>query len=186
MEIAPKEGFYDYKNKYQAGSTVETCPAALSPEKTKEIQDIAVRAFQALGLKTYTRFDFMMDENDTPWLTDLNPRVTATIIIYAGAGMNFPYLRVKQLLGESMPKVNLQYGTKLVRKYTKSSGCRPNPDHRHDSERLCRGCSGVSGCRNEWASFKADRDGRGNQNHCTESGQVSCVSAYIDGSIFLV
>ena len=53
-------------------------------------------------------FDFMLDENDTPWLTDLNPRVTATIILYAGAGMNFPYLRVKQLLGETLPKVDLQ------------------------------------------------------------------------------
>ena len=26
IEIAPVEGFYDYKNKYKAGSTVETCP----------------------------------------------------------------------------------------------------------------------------------------------------------------
>ena len=60
---------------------------------------------------------FMLDENDTPWLTDLNPRVTATIILYAGAGMNFPYLRIKQLLGEELPKIELKYGTKLVRKY---------------------------------------------------------------------
>ena len=37
IEIAPLEGFYDYKNKYQAGSAVETCPAVLSEEKTKEI-----------------------------------------------------------------------------------------------------------------------------------------------------
>ena len=33
IEIAPLNGFYDYKNKYQAGSTVETCPADLSPER---------------------------------------------------------------------------------------------------------------------------------------------------------
>lgn len=59
----------------------------------------------------------MLDENDTPWLTDFNPRVTATIILYAGAGMNFPYLRVKQLLGEELPEVELKYGTQLVRKY---------------------------------------------------------------------
>ena len=29
IEIAPKEGFYDYKNKYQAGAAVETCPAEI-------------------------------------------------------------------------------------------------------------------------------------------------------------
>lgn len=62
-------------------------------------------------------FDFMLDENGKPWLTDLNPRVTATIIIYAGAGLNLPYLRIKQLLGEELPQVDIQYGTKLVRKY---------------------------------------------------------------------
>ena len=59
----------------------------------------------------------MMDENDKPWLTDLNPRVTATVILYAGAGLNLPYLRVKHLLGEDLPSVDVEYGTRLVRKY---------------------------------------------------------------------
>lgn len=62
-------------------------------------------------------FDFMLDENGKPWLTDLNPRVTATIILYLGAGLNLPYLRVKQLLGEPLPNIDIKYGTKLVRKY---------------------------------------------------------------------
>lgn len=62
-------------------------------------------------------FDFMLDENGKPWLTDLNPRVTATIILYLGAGLNLPYLRIKQLLREPLPKIELKYGTKLVRKY---------------------------------------------------------------------
>lgn len=38
IEIAPIEGFYDYTNKYKAGSTVETCPAVLTEEQTKEMQ----------------------------------------------------------------------------------------------------------------------------------------------------
>jgi carbamoyl-phosphate synthase large subunit len=62
-------------------------------------------------------FDFMLDGNDDPWLTDLNPRVTATIILYAGAGLNLPYLRIKQLLGEKLPNITIKYGTKLIRKY---------------------------------------------------------------------
>ena len=62
-------------------------------------------------------FDFMLDENGKPWLTDLNPRVTATIVIYAGAGLNLPYLRIKQLLGETLPDIDIKYGTKLMRKY---------------------------------------------------------------------
>ncbi|MBR4778058.1 MAG: D-alanine--D-alanine ligase [Lachnospiraceae bacterium] len=62
VEIAPKEGFYDYKNKYQEGSTIETCPAEITDEQTKTIQEIALKAYNALGIKTYARMDFMMDE----------------------------------------------------------------------------------------------------------------------------
>ena len=61
IEIAPKQGFYDYKNKYQAGSTVETCPAELDKETTEGIQRTAEKAFEALRLKNYARFDFMLD-----------------------------------------------------------------------------------------------------------------------------
>lgn len=70
-----------------------------------------------LNLDGNIGFDFMLDENDVPWLCDLNPRVTATIILYAGAGLNLPYFRVKQLLGEELPRIELKYGTKLLRKY---------------------------------------------------------------------
>lgn len=83
VEIAPKEGFYDYKNKYQAGSTVETCPAELSEEKTKQMQEIAVRAYHVLGIKTYVRVDFMMDEAGNLYCLEGNtlPGMTPTSLI---------------------------------------------------------------------------------------------------------
>lgn len=61
IEIAPKVGFYDYKNKYQAGATVETCPALLDEATTKAMQKTAEDAYRALRLTSYARFDFMMD-----------------------------------------------------------------------------------------------------------------------------
>lgn len=64
IEIAPLQGFYDYKNKYQPGSTVETCPAELSKELTEEMQHYAEMAFKALGMRSYARMDFMMDAAD--------------------------------------------------------------------------------------------------------------------------
>lgn len=72
---------------------------------------------EKLNLDGNIGFDFMLDENGKPWLTDLNPRITATIILYLGAGLNLPYLRIKQLLGENLPKVEVKLGTKLIRKY---------------------------------------------------------------------
>lgn len=62
VEIAPLNGFYDYKNKYQPGATVETCPANIDEDLTKRMQDCAVKGFNALRLSNYARLDFMLDE----------------------------------------------------------------------------------------------------------------------------
>ena len=109
------------KTLYIAGRRNTTSSLSIAQTSVVEKKDSAYKLCEdivrELNLDGNIGFDFMLDKNDTPWLTDLNPRVTATIILYAGAGMNFPYLRVKQLLGEELPKINLKYGTKLVRKY---------------------------------------------------------------------
>ena len=60
IEIAPVEGFYDYKNKYKAGSAVETCPAELPEDMTKRMQHYAEEVFRVLGLETYARMDFLI------------------------------------------------------------------------------------------------------------------------------
>lgn len=98
IEIAPKVGFYDYKNKYQAGSTVETCPAEISEEKTREIQEAAEKAFQVLRLKAYARMDFMMAEEDgSIYCLEANtlPGMTPTSLLpqeAAAIGMDFEAL----------------------------------------------------------------------------------------------
>lgn len=86
-------------------------------EKKEDAYNLCRTIVKELKLDGNIGFDFMLDDEDNPWLTDLNPRVTATIILYAGAGLNLPYLRIKQILGEQMPEINIQYGTMLMRKY---------------------------------------------------------------------
>ncbi len=83
IEIAPISGFYDYKNKYQAGSAVETCPAHLSERKTKELQHLAERVFQVLRLKNYARMDFMMNEEEEIFCLEANtlPGMTPTSLL---------------------------------------------------------------------------------------------------------
>ena len=83
IEIAPISGFYDYKNKYQAGSTVETCPAVLSERKTKELQHMAERVFRVLRLKSYARMDFMMNEEEEIFCLEANtlPGMTPTSLL---------------------------------------------------------------------------------------------------------
>lgn len=83
IEIAPKEGFYDYKNKYQAGSTVETCPADIPGEKAREMQMWAEKAYQALRLKNYARMDFMMNAAGEMFCLEANtlPGMTPTSLL---------------------------------------------------------------------------------------------------------
>lgn len=97
IEIEPKEGFYDYKNKYQAGSAIETCPALLSEEKTLEMQGYAEKAFRILRLKNYARMDFMMDQEGKMYCLEANtlPGMTPTSLLpqeAAAAGISFAAL----------------------------------------------------------------------------------------------
>lgn len=72
IEIIPKTGFYDYKNKYQAGATDEICPANLTKKQAEEIGDIALRAHNALGLGMYSRLDFLMDDDGSFFCLEAN------------------------------------------------------------------------------------------------------------------
>lgn len=97
IEIAPLTGFYDYKNKYQAGSTVETCPADLEEEITLRMQKAAEDVFTALRLKTYARMDFILNENNEIFCLEANtlPGMTPTSLLPQEAkanGMDFETL----------------------------------------------------------------------------------------------
>lgn len=94
VEIAPREGFYDYKNKYQAGATVETCPADLPEDVTHRVQKLAEKAYRVLRIKTYARIDIMMDEHGELYCLEANtlPGMTPTSLIpqeAAAVGVDF-------------------------------------------------------------------------------------------------
>lgn len=83
VEIIPKCGFYDYKNKYQSGATEELCPAPLTAEQTEAVYDATARGFDALRLEGYARFDYILDANDRAWCLEANtlPGMTPTSLL---------------------------------------------------------------------------------------------------------
>ncbi len=95
IEIAPVNGFYDYKNKYQAGSTVETCPADLPEHLSARIQKHAEDACLCVGIKSYARVDFMLDEQSgADYALEINtlPGMTPTSLMpqeAAALGMSY-------------------------------------------------------------------------------------------------
>ncbi len=102
IEIAPIEGFYDYKNKYSAGATIETCPADIPADRQEEMQKMAILGAEALGINGYSRLDFIMDGEGVIYCLEANtlPGMTPYSLVpqeAAAAGMDFPTLCEKLL-----------------------------------------------------------------------------------------
>ena len=94
VEIIPLTGFYDYENKYQAGMTKELCPAPLTDAQRTALEEAARKGFEALRLRGYGRFDFILDENDVPWCLEANtlPGMTPTSLLpQAADAAGIPY-----------------------------------------------------------------------------------------------
>lgn len=94
IEIIPKSGFYDYKNKYQPGMTKELCPAPLTPAETELVQGLAEDVFRALRLEGYGRVDFILDRSGVCYCLEANtlPGMTPTSLIpRMGAAMGMDY-----------------------------------------------------------------------------------------------
>ncbi len=109
IEIAPKIGFYDYANKYKAGSAVETCPAELDEAKTKQMQFYAEEVARVIGLDTYSRSDFIMNENGDIFCLEANtlPGMTPTSLLPQEAaviGINYNQL-CEKLIEISLAKI---------------------------------------------------------------------------------
>ena len=82
-----------------------------------EAYEIAKKVIKALRLSGNADLDFKYDEDGHPVLMEINPRIAATMQIFKEGGINFPYLRIKQLLGEELPKLEIKYGIKMKRRY---------------------------------------------------------------------
>lgn len=105
IEIVPKQGFYDYKNKYQAGFTEEICPADIDAETAERMGETALKVCRVLSLGAYARIDFMLDEtgfycleaNTLPGMTPLSllPQEAAA------AGMDF-FALLETIIKESL------------------------------------------------------------------------------------
>ena len=83
IEIIPKQGFYDYENKYQPGAAEEVCPAPIPAEWEQRIAEAALTVFHAVGLSVYARADFIVTADGTPYFLEINtlPGMTPTSLV---------------------------------------------------------------------------------------------------------
>lgn len=76
IHICPRSGFYDMNNKYPslyggAGSDY-ICPADISEEETKAVQQAALAAYNALNVEVYGRVDVLLTDDGKPYVLEIN------------------------------------------------------------------------------------------------------------------
>ncbi len=109
IEIIPESGFYDYQSKYTSGAT----KYVVSPEMDKEteiiIKELAVNAYNALYCCGAARVDFILNEENNPYILEINtiPGMTETSLLPKAAkkaGISFENLVEKILLQATLHK----------------------------------------------------------------------------------
>ena len=105
--------FYDYAAKYQADTTVYTCPSGLTEEKEADLAELALEAFEAVAGTGWGRVDFMQDKLGKFYLLEANtvPGMTEKSLVPMAAkqaGLTFAQLSL-----EILDTADIELGEKL-------------------------------------------------------------------------
>lgn len=103
IEIEVSKDFYNFDNKYPflnpkaGGSANHTCPAKISDELTRRVQEVAIAAARAIDLETYCRVDVLLTDAGEPFVLEINtiPGMTQVSLLpeaAAAAGISYAEL----------------------------------------------------------------------------------------------
>jgi D-alanine-D-alanine ligase len=113
IEIIAPGGNYDYEHKYFSDDTQYICPAVISEQLSDQMRAMSEQAFIALRCEGWARADIMLDEQNQPWLIEINtsPGMTGHSLVPMAAkasGMSFEQLCV-HILSQARCKVGLSH-----------------------------------------------------------------------------
>lgn len=117
VDLLASNGKILYMGYRESNVNLHSIPQVATLSENREAYEIAEKVVAALKLDGNADLDFKCDAEGNPVLMEVNPRIAATMKIFAEGGMNLPYLRIKQLLGEELHIVELKYGIKMKRRY---------------------------------------------------------------------
>ncbi len=117
VDLIADEGKILYMAYRESTVNLHSIPQAGELKDNPEAYEIAEDVIEALNLTGSADLDFKNDAEGHPVLMEINPRIAATMRIFKEGGLNLPYLRIKQLLNEELPKISVKYGVKMKRRY---------------------------------------------------------------------
>ena len=87
----------------RAGATEEICPGRLTEEQAREMGEMAVTVHEGLGLRTYSRSDFMLGDDGQIYFIEVNilPGMTPTSLVPQEAeAVGISYTELCQMIVE--------------------------------------------------------------------------------------
>ncbi len=99
-EIRYQSAFYDYETKYTPGLAELDVPASLDPGTQETVQELAVKAYKALGVRGMARVDFFLGADGELFVNELNtlPGFTPTSMfprLWEASGLRYPELLLR-------------------------------------------------------------------------------------------
>lgn len=72
VEVVPANEYFDYESKYEDVGTEEIVPARISPQMTKEVQEVSLSVYKILGCLGFSRVDLILREEREPVVLEIN------------------------------------------------------------------------------------------------------------------
>lgn len=117
VDLLADNGKILYMAYRESNVNLHSIPQEATLKKNEEAYKIAEKVISELKLSGNADLDFKNDEQGHPILMEINPRIAATMKIFKVGGLNLPYLRIKQLLGEELPEIDIKYDIHMKRRY---------------------------------------------------------------------
>jgi len=97
IRLETQRRFYDYEAKYESGDTDYRCPCGLPADQEQALAALCMEAFRVTGARGWGRVDFMLDDDQQPWLLEVNttPGMTQSSLVpkaAEAAGIDFEEL----------------------------------------------------------------------------------------------
>lgn len=117
VDVLADHGRIVYMCARQSNRIIASIPLEATLFDDNRAYEVCRRVAKHVELDGNADFDFRYNAKGEPMLLEINPRVAATMAVFREGGLNLPYLRVKQLLGEELPNVSVVKGKKMIRRY---------------------------------------------------------------------
>jgi len=107
IRLKTEHSFYDYDAKYVSDDTQYICPCGLTESVENELAELMLKSYEAVMCEGWGRVDFMLDQDNKPWLIEVNtvPGMTDHSLVPMAAreaGMSFDDLVLKILQGATL------------------------------------------------------------------------------------